>query len=95
LAAERATLNDMARGWESKAVEAQQEAAEAKLAAAAAAAIRRTPEEIRIEQQRESLLLSKARVLHDLETATKPRYREMLENSLRYLDEKIASLEPH
>lgn len=80
----------MARGWESKSVESQIESAYDKRAAAAAAGA--TLHQINIQRERERLEHSRVRVLHDLKAATNPRYRAMLEASLAFLDEKIASL---
>ena len=80
----------MARGWESKAVESQIEAAEMRNPRD------RQPqpnvEQVRLERERESLELSRTRVLQDLAAAKNPKYRELLERSLRFLDEKIAAL---
>ena len=80
----------MARGWESKSVESQIESAESKRAAS------RSKELSAIEaeriHQRESLLLSRTRVLHDLEHATNPRYRQILEAALKHLEQKLADL---
>ena len=80
----------MARGWESKEVESQIEAAETR--AAEAAKPRLTPEQIAREREIDSLNLSRTRVLHDLESSTNPRYREILRQSLAFLDEKLANL---
>ena len=81
----------MARGWESKSVESQIEsAAERKAAAAAAGAV--SSQQMQLRAQRERLELSRTRVLHDLDAATNPRYRAMLEASLQYLDQKLAEL---
>ena len=80
----------MSRGWESKAVESQMEEA-----AARRAAPRQTPptaEQLRLESARESLRLSRTRVLKDLEDSTHPRRREQLEAALRHLDQKLAEL---
>ena len=82
---------DMARGWESKAVESQMEAAVERRGATVA---QRRLEDVALERERESLQLSRTRVLQDLAAAQNPRYRELLERSLKYLDEKIASLSP-
>ena len=49
-------------------------------------------EQVRLERERESLELSRTRVLQDLAAAKNPKYRELLERSLRFLDEKIAAL---
>jgi hypothetical protein len=82
----------MARGWESKSVESQIESAQEKRAAAAAAGAIST-RHIQIQKQREHLELNRTRVLHDLDAATNPRYRAMLEASLQYLDQKLAELD--
>jgi hypothetical protein len=80
----------MARGWESKAVESQIEAAETRAAHAPQPQL--SGDELRVERERESLELSRTRVMQDLAAAKNPKYREILERSLRYLDEKIAAL---
>lgn len=48
--------------------------------------------EIERRRKRDSWLLQRTRVLHDLETASSERYREMLKRSLEYLDQKLAEL---
>ena len=80
----------MARGWESKSVESQIESA-ADLRKAAAMAVPPTSTEITRQCERASLELSRVRVMHDLEHATNPRYREQLEAALRYLESKLAA----
>jgi hypothetical protein len=79
----------MARGWESKSVEDQ-------IASAAERSSHKTPasspEQLEKNRKREVLLLSRARVLHDLEVARNDRYRVMLEHALRDLDAQIAGL---
>jgi hypothetical protein len=80
----------MARGWESKSVESQIESAEDR--AALAKAPRLTPEETERKQKRESLLLTRVRVMHDLETSKNPGYRKTLEAALKHLDDKLATL---
>lgn len=79
----------MARGWESKDVESQMEEARDQRQ-------REPSRELSAGQQQslrelELLKMSRARVLADLEAARNPGYREMLERSLRFLDEKIAA----
>lgn len=59
---------------------------------AQATAPRKTPEQLRKESEIETLELNRRRVLHDLEAASNPRHKEMLRNSLQYLDEKLAAL---
>lgn len=81
----------MSRGWESKDVESQQEEAAARRATA-----KQTPlsaEQIRVRTERQSLELSRTRVLKDLESATHPRRREQLEAALEHLNRKLALLE--
>jgi hypothetical protein len=80
----------MARGWESKSVESQMEAAESRRGTAAARA--KTEEQIQRERERESLELSRKRVLKDIERATHPRYRMQLEAALRHLEQRIREL---
>ncbi|HVO60220.1 MAG TPA: hypothetical protein VMT53_04760 [Terriglobales bacterium] len=79
----------MARGWESKSVEAQQaEASESR-------SPKRPPlsaEQKTKLQKREGLLLDRRRVLHQMEGASNERYRSMLERALADLDGKIADL---
>ena len=74
----------MARGWESKSVEAQIEAAE-------------NPEHGRgtiseRDKKKEGLLLTRVRVARDLETARNARHRRILEQALEHLDREIALL---
>jgi hypothetical protein len=80
----------MARGWESKDVERQIEAS---------ARTRHPhtdkqpgPEQAEQRRRREGLLLSRSRVLHDLEEARNPRYRTMLSAALTHLDHELAGL---
>ena len=80
----------MARGWESKAVEAQIETAEAR---ATPGKSKRTPEEIEKARRRESLLLSRNRVLQDLQQSRDPRYQKMLNEALAHLDVQLAELD--
>ena len=77
----------MARGWESKSVESQQEVLpEADRGEAL------TPEQREIRRKRESLELDRRRVLHDLEAARSPVRRASLERALAFLDGEIAKL---
>lgn len=80
----------MARGWESKSVEAQMESAAADLKQKRTPT--ETPEQARRRQERSSLELSRKRVLKDIEASTNARYREILVAALRHLDEKIQAL---
>ena len=80
----------MARGWESKSVESQIEAAQDRRSRPREVVV--TPEQARYDAERTDLEQSRARVLRDLETAANPRYRELLTTSLEFLDEKIKAL---
>ncbi len=81
----------MARGWESKSVESQIESAESRRRATRGAAV--SAQEAERSRKRESLLMSRTRVVHDLETAHNPRYREILLAALKHLDDKLAEVE--
>ena len=50
------------------------------------------PEELAKQQQKDSLNLSRRRVLQRLESATSPTHRQKLESALADLDAKIARL---
>jgi len=80
----------MARGWESKAVEAQIESAESRRPRASAKAL--DPVIAERIRQREGLEMSRTRVMHDLDTANNPRYRAILQAALKHLDDKLAEL---
>jgi hypothetical protein len=80
----------MARGWESKAVESQIEAAATRNEQSRVNQLQAA--EISLQRERESLELSRTRVLQDLAKAENPRYKEQLERSLMFLDEKLAAL---
>lgn len=79
----------MARGWESKSVEEQIASAKER---DGQPRVVLTPEQIQVEKQRDSLLLQRRRVLHDLEACHDPRYRKTLESGLAYLESQLAKL---
>jgi len=79
----------MARGWESKSVELQQSDLSEK---ASKPSIRLTPDEIARQREREGLALSRSRILQQLEAAKNPRHREMLQQALDDLDNRLAGL---
>jgi len=81
----------MARGWESKSIESQIEAAEERKSAARAAAIDAAV--VERKRQRDSLLLSRTRILNDIEQARNPKYQETLKAALKHLDDKLAEFE--
>jgi len=80
----------MSRGWESKDVESQMEEAASRRNAARKAPL--TEDQIRVESERHSLELSRARVVKDLEATTHERRRAQLQAALEYLEKKIADL---
>jgi len=80
----------MARGWESKAVEAQVEEASEKDSKYKK---RPTPAEVDSNRKRKSLLLSRARILRDLEQNDNPRYKKILTDALADLDQRLAQLD--
>jgi hypothetical protein len=78
----------MARGWESKSVEAQQdEAARDRVRRPALTEAQRAS-----AQHRVALELARARALADLERATSPHHRQMLEQALAALDALLDAL---
>jgi hypothetical protein len=79
----------MARGWESKSIEAQQDAADAPKKTGPAL----TPEQAARQSQRATLMLARSRTLADLQTACIPAHRAMLEQALADLDRRLAALD--
>lgn len=81
----------MARGWESKSIEAQIDAAEQHHRSAV---LKRTPdpEKLKLIRQKEGLLLSRTHVLHELSTAQNPRYKAVLQKALADLDAKLSTI---
>ena len=69
----------MARGWESKSVEAQQEET---IADSDAKTGQLTPEQLAARKRREELTLIRKKIEHDLAVATNPRHRQMLQQAL-------------
>ncbi len=80
---------DVARGWESKSVESQMESAEAEPDPATPG---RSRQDLERERKKESLLLSRTRVLNDLACCHNDRYRVVLEAGLAFLDGEIQAL---
>ena len=81
---------DMARGWESKDVEAQVESREGNQSGTRHGA--KTPEEQVRDLDIKDLQLSRTRIVNDLASATHPNHRKSLEAALAHLDKKIAAL---
>lgn len=80
----------MARGWESKSIEAQQADA---LQQQKENRPKLTPQEAARFRERENLRLSRLRVLQQLETSQNQRHRRLLQNALAELDGKLKNLE--
>jgi hypothetical protein len=81
----------MARGWESKSVEAQQMEASAEKPASLRKQL--SPEEAASARRKAVLVLSRKHVAKQLEIATNPRQRNMLETALADLDRQIRESE--
>jgi hypothetical protein len=78
----------MARGWESKSVESQQEAAARPRATGPAV----TAEQAARKAERATLMLARTRALADLQRACVPAHRAMLEQAIADLDERLKTL---
>jgi hypothetical protein len=84
----------MARGWESKSIEQQQEEmAERHKAAHAATSTPISASEQQRNRKREGLLLSRQRLTQQLQSACNPRHRQMLEQSIAELDKQLSLFE--
>ena len=81
----------MARGWESKSVEAQQVEASSQ---SRSLRPRLSPEQIQQKRALEGLSLARSRTLQQLERARDPRHQEMLRQALSELESKIRALQP-
>jgi len=79
----------MARGWESKAVEAQQHESADR---GGAKPPKVTAEESARRSERATLSLARTRAMADLQTACAAAHRAMLEQAIADLDRKIAAL---
>jgi len=78
----------MARGWESKSVEQQQEEmAENRKSLRPAI----PPAQQKRNRKREGLRLSRERLIQELQAATNPRHRQTLEQSIAELDKQLLS----
>ncbi len=79
----------MARGWESKAVEEQQSEF---IKSPQGLRAQLTPEQLARRQDRDGLVLSRKRIVQQLEIAGNPQHRSMLQAALTALDTQIAQL---
>lgn len=78
----------MARGWESKSIEAQQADAIDKTKTKGR---KLTPEAAGRARERETLRLARQQVLLQMKTARDPRHQKLLQDALADLDRKLAS----
>jgi len=86
----RPIMKGMARGWESKSVEAQIE--ESISAKPAEAGPPLTGEQLQEHIRKTNLLLSRRQVLQQLEQSTNERYSDLLRRTLADLDVQLAAL---
>ena len=89
----------MARGWESKSVEQQQEEmAEQRKSAreknGSPVSPTPPPNEQQRNRKREGLLLSRRSLAQQLQAASHPRHRQMLEQAIAEVDRQLSSFEP-
>ena len=80
----------MARGWESKSVEAQIEESTVKSSVSNSPSL--SAEETQAHMKRSALLLSKAGIVRQLERSTNERYSQLLRRTLDGLETQIAQL---
>jgi hypothetical protein len=80
----------MARGFDSKFVEAQQEEAQRRSSASTKPTL--TPEDRIREQRRRALELTRTRTQQDLSRAVLPAHRRMLEDAIAALDQQMEEL---
>jgi uncharacterized coiled-coil DUF342 family protein len=78
----------VARGWESKSVESQQEDA----SSGTEPRSRLTNEQREIEAQKQGLKLSRSRILEQIQSSKNPRYRTGLEQALAAIEAQLARL---
>ena len=82
----RAYNGVMARGWESKSVEQQQEETKSSTGRKGK---QLTAEQIAAHRRRRGLELSRKRILQQLELATNPQHKKMLETALADLNSQL------
>jgi|SRR5580693_5826871 hypothetical protein len=82
----------MARGWESKSVEAQIDAAQVHLHSAV---LKKTPNPEMLEtiRKKETILLSRTRVIREMESAQNPRYKAVLTKALADLEAQLSTID--
>ena len=81
----------MARGFESKDVEQQQQEAEERRANARRLAL--SAEQAEVNRKRDGLMLQRTRILREIDTSKNDRHRQTLQSGLQFLDDQIAGLQ--
>jgi hypothetical protein len=81
----------MAKGWESKAVEAQVEESNTKTSGKTKPQL--TPAQIENRRRKQVLLLARTRVQRDLEVSQHQRHTEQLNRALADLDAQLSALD--
>ena len=84
------TIEDMARGWESKSVQAQIDMAEAHRPSKPIQAP--STKSLDVIRKKETILLSRTRVVRDLDNAQNPRYKAVLTKALADLDAQLTTI---
>jgi hypothetical protein len=80
----------VARGFESKSVEQQQQDLEERRAAAKRVVL--NAEHAEINRKREGLMLQRTRILREIEISRNDRHRQTLQTGLQFLDDQLAGL---
>ena len=78
----------MARGWASKSALVRADAVDLRPHAVNAP----DPATLELIRKKESILLSRTRVVSELQSAQNPRYKELLSRTLADLDSKLSAL---
>lgn len=81
----------MAKGWESKAAEAQIEESKTKLPGKSQ--VQLTPTQIEARRRKQVLLLARTRVQRDLEISQHQRHTEQLNRALADLNAQLSALD--
>jgi hypothetical protein len=81
----------MARGWESKSVEDQLSAAEARRETKSEPAL--TELDLERQRRKKGLLLERVRLTRELADARHERHRELLRRSLEHVEAELAEFE--
>ena len=79
----------MARGWESKSIEAQIDMAEPSRRVVLPQSP--DPEKLELIRKKETILLSRTRVVRELSSAQNPRYKAVLTKALADLDAQLST----